>query len=176
MSKLDIIGVLTHFNVPIILYEINKSRYFTYVSGPVLTVSYVVPAVVTLLQHCIKVAKQYKTTASYRCRFSRLVWRARVCVPSTIRALKQMPIPAEPQDARDLIAQCIQAWTDYALVLGVSPSPSVGEDPVVSSETFLSRTCALRTCLCHGKKSAHKMRLCAGCWEVFYCGEKCQTE
>lgn len=125
-----------------------------------------------VLQHCTQVAKQYKITPSYHRRFERLVRRARTCVPSTIHTLQEVPINTAPRKARALHAQLIQAWKDYALAVDISQSGSAyGTLP---TSTF--RTCGLRTCLCHGKKPAHSLRACAGCWEVFYCGSKCQTE
>ncbi|CAL1711740.1 unnamed protein product [Somion occarium] len=37
------------------------------------------------------------------------------------------------------------------------------------------QSCHFPNCLCSNKRPMHPMRVCKGCWRVFYCGKPCQT-
>lgn len=37
------------------------------------------------------------------------------------------------------------------------------------------KNCHLSSCICHTYAGAHEMRVCKGCWKVFYCTTKCQA-
>lgn len=36
--------------------------------------------------------------------------------------------------------------------------------------------CHYELCICSGMKPPHQLRVCQGCWSVFYCGEYCQKQ
>lgn len=181
VSKLDVMGVLMYSSVLAACYEGAKSEYLhSFASMFRLQDIFLVPFVVAILEYCTQVANEYKTAPNHRRRFARLVRRARTCIPAAIQMLRETPIPAQPRNARRFIAQLVQACTDYGVVLGICPSASADENAFVppKPEMFAVpfRTCAPRSCLCHGRKPAHKMRECMGCHVVFYCGKQCQTQ
>ena len=64
------------------------------------------------------------------------------------------------------------AWRLYASRLDglLSDDPDTSVPPA----TYIGRTCALETCLCSGKHPAHELRICKGCWQVYYCNSDCQ--
>ena len=64
------------------------------------------------------------------------------------------------------------AWRLYASRLDGLLSD--GPDTPLLSATYIGRTCALETCLCSGKHPAHELRICKGCWQVYYCNSDCQ--
>ncbi|KAJ3536325.1 hypothetical protein NM688_g6853 [Phlebia brevispora] len=63
------------------------------------------------------------------------------------------------------------AWSQYVRKLETYV-PNLGGDHVPVVHAW--ETCASKACLCHGRVPHHRLRVCKGCWQVFYCNAKCQ--
>ncbi|KAI0343409.1 hypothetical protein BDW22DRAFT_1167829 [Trametopsis cervina] len=78
-----------------------------------------------------------------------------------------------PSNEREMKAICertLVIWKRYGDALGLD---RVIEKPVVFST---SRQCGWKTCLCYQMDPAHRMKLCKGCFLVYYCSKHCQKK
>ncbi|KIP03440.1 hypothetical protein PHLGIDRAFT_239037 [Phlebiopsis gigantea 11061_1 CR5-6] len=66
----------------------------------------------------------------------------------------------------------IKAWLHLRLVLSAIEGPA--RTPEVDYPFAPLERCRWAGCLCHVHKPAHPMKMCKGCWNVAYCGEKCR--
>ena len=54
--------------------------------------------------------------------------------------------------------------------------PGWGELSVSAGRGMGLKMCHWKECLCSGEeRPPHKMKVCKGCWRVWYCGANCQT-
>lgn len=71
----------------------------------------------------------------------------------------------------------ITQWLGLGRAFGLSDScqavPTNGTR--VANDHYERKTCHFQLCLCHQYAGAHEMRVCTGCWKVFYCTTKCQA-
>ncbi len=67
----------------------------------------------------------------------------------------------------------ISVWKSYTAALGIRNPMSV-ELAVEPSSLCPWEVCAWKACICHDKKAGHRLRVCKGCWQVYYCDNKCQ--
>lgn len=134
-----------------------------------------IPSIYSILpsiERCLLLVQQYQVMPDHRRRLEGLAQEAVAYVPSAIRALRETSdFPGVAIELRRPMERLINAWEDYAQAVGVAEATTA-----IPLRLSAFRTCALRTCLCNGEKPAHKMRVCVSCWQVFYCGKKCQTE
>ena len=66
----------------------------------------------------------------------------------------------------------ISVWKSYTAALGIRNPMSV--EAVEPSSLCPWEVCAWKACICHDKKAGHRLRVCKGCWQVYYCDNKCQ--
>ena len=127
-----------------------------------------------LVDRYSEIATSYMRTTIHQAELERLRQRAKVSVPFALTSLRAMSVLYMSPLRRRWKDRLIEAWTTYGRVLGV---PSHGR-PVLDLPRQITpfRTCASRLCLCYGKRPAHPMRVCPGCWQTFYCSKKCQKE
>ncbi|KAI0343415.1 hypothetical protein BDW22DRAFT_1168590 [Trametopsis cervina] len=62
----------------------------------------------------------------------------------------------------------LSIWERYGEALGLE---EIKVDPVV---VLTSIRCGWKSCLCHHMNMAHRMKVCKGCFQVYYCTEYCQ--
>ena len=66
----------------------------------------------------------------------------------------------------------VHEWLQFSYVLSQYSAPPPEDEP---DYPFNSPTrCGWEKCLCYAHKPAHPMKLCKGCWDVAYCGDKCR--
>ena len=72
----------------------------------------------------------------------------------------------------------VRQWLMFGHAFGFSDTPRVvpvADIDVGEYDRYERKKCHLSSCFCHKRAGAHHMRVCKGCWEVFYCSTKCQT-
>ena len=120
-----------------------------------------------------RIAARYKRTPEYQNSFQRLARSAELRVPAIIARLRRIPktsMSYAVQAQRDTL---VDAWSQYAAVLELTQEES--QSALYGRKVYVFWTCSYKYCLCHGKKPTHKLYICKGCWQAFYCNERCQS-
>lgn len=99
--------------------------------------------------------------------YEKIMFYARRSWPSAIRAIKRHQRES-PQD--DLRKKVLQKWVMFGKRLSLTET-----DDFTSDDWGLQKPCHWKGCLCLKLNSNHPMRVCKGCWNVYYCNTKCQT-
>lgn len=101
-----------------------------------------------------------------------LVATARRCVPATMDALRQ--VQSTSMDVNKRRIQLLSTWRAYYSALGLreGDDTSCVEEPLRIAPW---QTCTSKKCPCYGKRPCHKLRVCKGCYQRFYCNAKCQA-
>lgn len=70
----------------------------------------------------------------------------------------------------------LNEWRSIGTKLGIEHTrfSKLPEDPEDVEKT--DRMCNWKDCLCHKIVPYHRLRVCTGCWKVFYCSNMCQTK
>ncbi|KAI0343401.1 hypothetical protein BDW22DRAFT_1483470 [Trametopsis cervina] len=76
-------------------------------------------------------------------------------------------LPSDQPDIKTASERILVLWKRYGDALGLG---RIGLEPVALGST----TCAWTPCLCHHMNSAHRMKVCKGCYQVYYCTKHCQ--
>ncbi|KAI0784677.1 hypothetical protein C8Q75DRAFT_377844 [Abortiporus biennis] len=68
------------------------------------------------------------------------------------------------------------AWTSFSESLDpwIEPRTQVVSLTSWRQQWSLSRYCNSLVCLCSNARSKHPLKICKGCWTVYYCSEGCQ--
>ena len=115
---------------------------------------------------------------------SRVTRLARTHVPKAVGNLENIStsLTSCESAARDRL---VRSWTRFGTHVVKVPvnddachchgCPHAGLDkrPI---KTFPFVTCAYPLCHCYGKRAVHKMRVCTGCYKVYYCSRCCQSQ
>ena len=106
--------------------------------------------------------------------FPVLVDTAKRFIPKVLNEIRE--IPSTSSEVHNRKQRVFRAWESYAETLGYkggnigwSHSPQWVIMPYPPWET-----CGCQSCLCSERKPCHKLRVCKGCWKIFYCSAKCQ--
>lgn len=101
-----------------------------------------------------------------------LIDTANNCVPGAIAALSLVPETSDAVAVRKIALR--RSWSQYSRSLQLDD-----EALVIGSQAYLVgvpawSTCAAKSCPCYRKKPCHRLRVCKGCWQTYYCGVRCQ--
>lgn len=106
----------------------------------------------------------------------------------TVQAIKAHPIPIDSQIMQESRDFALDIWLRFGLRLGLyerqerrrfealaEQGETIAMGPALSVPG--ARSCRWKDCLCSlDTKPPHRMRICKGCWRVWYCGPNCQTK
>ncbi|KAI0074850.1 hypothetical protein K474DRAFT_1498813 [Panus rudis PR-1116 ss-1] len=95
------------------------------------------------------------------------------CWLHTLQQLQSLHL--HPNDSRYI---AITGWTNIGSIAGLSERAELIQFPrreasrgVIDAYTY---TCHWMECLCSTMKPKHHLKVCTGCWMVYYCGSQCQ--
>ena len=107
-------------------------------------------------------------------RLPELIRSARLHIPGVVSALRAVEETSSAITLRKTTL-CV-AWMRYYRALGLQLESSVAAASDSEYTSTRIKSCALRTCLCFGRKPFHKLSVCKVCRKVYYCNKKCQTK
>ncbi|KAI0691441.1 hypothetical protein BC835DRAFT_1307494 [Cytidiella melzeri] len=104
----------------------------------------------------------------------------------TVQDIRSHPIPVNNEQVVRMRDWALKTWVNFGKKLGFNERveerrfKAMEEQGDVRAErqpmTPGSRRCHWNKCLCSwDDKPPHHMRMCKGCWRVWYCGANCQT-
>ncbi|CAL1693878.1 unnamed protein product [Somion occarium] len=70
--------------------------------------------------------------------------------------------------------RAINKWTNLAKALELRETSWPEDITIDDSSHSHSRRCHWHDCMCSHTDPAHSIRVCKGCWQVFYCSRQCQ--
>ncbi|CAL1715262.1 unnamed protein product [Somion occarium] len=75
-------------------------------------------------------------------------------------------------DHKKLAQTALACWVSLGETLGITSMPI--DPPSSNYRPLLWKSCHNLNCICHDVKACHPLKICKGCWQVYYCSEKCQ--
>lgn len=103
-----------------------------------------------------------------------LIRKTKDCWLPTLREMRRITSPMrEVTNVRD---KSIALWVTFGKRLGMSESQAAWDAAaaVANAGPAPLLVCGDESCLCHALKPGHPMKVCKGCWLMFYCCARCQ--
>ena len=183
ISKVDLTGILAHLSTTAVEWDaLNLGRGGMHLKDIyrhldahlyVHAAETLADVIVAIFQRCSAIAQSYIAEDKIQ-RVMRLHRSAFLNIPPAFTALKRMQVLEHPAASHGRQQQVIRALIEYAAIVHVPQKVNLAN--LLEPEPTTFRTCAYSACLCAGKLPGHRLRVCSGCYMVYYCNSECQAK